>query len=61
VHASSILNQRPSAQQAQWVRLVQNPWLGFAWNWTDTLIVLGITVGAALISLRFFRWESRNR
>jgi len=43
------------------IRLVQNPWLGFAWNWTDTLIVLGITVGAALISLRFFRWESRKR
>lgn len=43
------------------IRLVQDPWLGFAWNWTDTLIILGITLGAALISLRFFRWESRRR
>jgi ABC-2 type transport system permease protein len=43
------------------IRLVQDPWLGFGWNAKETLIVLGITVGAALISLRFFRWESRRR
>ena len=43
------------------IRLVQDPWLGFGWNVTETLIVVGITVMAALISLRFFRWESRKR
>jgi ABC-2 type transport system permease protein len=39
------------------IRLIQDPWLGFGWNGVETFIVLGITVGAALISLRFFRWE----
>jgi ABC-2 type transport system permease protein len=43
------------------IRLLQDPWLGFGWGWTNTLIVLGITVGAALISVRFFRWESSRR
>jgi ABC-2 type transport system permease protein len=43
------------------IRLVQDPWLGFGWDWTETLIVLGVTVAAALVSLRFFRWESRRR
>jgi ABC-2 type transport system permease protein len=43
------------------IRLVQDPWLGFGWDWTSMLIVLGITLGAAVISLRFFRWESRKR
>jgi ABC-2 type transport system permease protein len=43
------------------IRLLQDPWLGFGWNVTETIIVVGITVGAALISLRFFRWESRRR
>jgi ABC-2 type transport system permease protein len=39
------------------IRLVQDPWLGFGWNGLETLIVLGITLGAGVISLRFFRWE----
>ena len=43
------------------IRLIQDPWLGFGWNMTETIIVVGITIGAALISLRFFRWESRRR
>ena len=43
------------------IRLVQDPWLGFGWDWTSMLIVLGITLGAAMVSLRFFRWESRKR
>jgi len=43
------------------VRLLQDPWLGFGWNVMETIIVVGITVGAALISLRFFRWESYRR
>jgi ABC-2 type transport system permease protein len=43
------------------VRLLQDPWLGFGWNVMETIIVVGITIGAALISLRFFRWESYRR
>lgn len=43
------------------IRLLQDPWLGFGWNAGETLIVVGIAVVAALISLRFFRWESRRR
>jgi ABC-2 type transport system permease protein len=43
------------------IRLIQDPWLGFGWNVTETIIVLGISIGAALISLRFFRWEARRR
>ena len=43
------------------IRLLQDPWLGFGWNVGETLIVVGIAVVAALISLRFFRWESRRR
>lgn len=43
------------------VRLVQDPWLGLGWNTTETFIVAGAAVGAALVSLRFFRWESHRR
>lgn len=43
------------------IRLIQNPWLGFAWDWAETGIVLGVTIAAAAVSLRFFRWESRRR
>jgi ABC-2 type transport system permease protein len=39
------------------VVLLQDPWLGFGWNWTVFLIVMGIMVVASLLSLRFFRWE----
>jgi ABC-2 type transport system permease protein len=43
------------------IRLLQDPWLGLGWNWRDAGIVLGVTVAAVLISLRFFRWESRKQ
>jgi len=43
------------------IRLLQDPWLGFGWSWNDTFIVVGITLVASLISLRFFRWESHRR
>jgi ABC-2 type transport system permease protein len=43
------------------IRLLQDPWLGFGWNWTETVIVVAVTVGAALVSLRFFRWEAHKR
>lgn len=39
------------------ILLLQDPWLGFGWNWTEFLIVTGIMVVAALLSVRFFRWE----
>lgn len=37
--------------------LLQDPWLGFGWNWTETAIVAGIAAVAGVVSLRFFRWE----
>ena len=37
--------------------MLQNPWLGFSWNTTASLITVGITVVAALLAARFFRWE----
>jgi ABC-2 type transport system permease protein len=39
------------------ITLLQDPWLGFGWNWTEFLIVTGVAVVAALLSVRFFRWE----
>jgi len=39
------------------VVLLQDPWLGFGWNWTVFLIVMGIMAVASLLSLRLFRWE----
>jgi ABC-2 type transport system permease protein len=39
------------------VVLLQDPWLGFGWNWTVFLIVMGIMIVASLLSLRLFRWE----
>ncbi len=36
---------------------LQDPWLGFGWNLNASLIVAGITILAAIISTRFFRWE----
>lgn len=39
------------------VVFLQDPWVGFGWNWTEFLIVTGIMVVASLLSVRFFRWE----
>lgn len=39
------------------ITLLQDPWLGFGWNNTEFLIVAGVTVVAALLSVRFFRWD----
>jgi ABC-2 type transport system permease protein len=39
------------------ILLLQNPWLGFGWQINASLIVTGITVVAALLAARFFRWE----
>lgn len=37
--------------------LLQDPWLGYGWNVEYSLIVAGIAVVAALLAVRFFRWE----
>lgn len=39
------------------IRLLQDPWLGLGWNVNEMLIVTGILVASAVLSLRFFRWE----
>lgn len=39
------------------ILLLQEPWLGFGWDMKSFLIVAGITVVAALVSVRVFRWE----
>lgn len=39
------------------ITMIQNPWLGFGHDPTEILIVVGITLVAAIISLRLFRWE----
>ncbi len=38
-------------------RLIQDPWLGYGWNWDAFMILAGVTVVASLASLRLFRWE----
>lgn len=37
--------------------LLQDVWLGFGWNWTETAVMVGLVAVAGLISARFFRWE----
>ena len=37
--------------------ILQDPWLGFAWQWTSFLAVLGFLAGSVLLALRLFRWE----
>ena len=37
--------------------LLQDPWLGFGWNFFTFGIVSAFGIVAALLSLRFFRWE----
>jgi hypothetical protein len=39
------------------ITLLQDPWLGFGWNMTETFIVGGISVAAGFIALAFFHWE----
>jgi ABC-2 type transport system permease protein len=39
------------------VTLIQNPWLGFQWSNLELIIVVGITIGAALLALKLFRWD----
>jgi ABC-2 type transport system permease protein len=39
------------------ITLMQDPWLGFGWNNTEFLIVLGFMAASIVLSARFFRWE----
>jgi len=39
------------------IRLIQDPWLGYGWNWDAFMILAGVTLAASLASLRLFRWE----
>jgi len=38
------------------VRLLQEPWLGFGWEWQALAVVLGFFVVALALAVRFFRW-----
>ena len=39
------------------IEMLQDPWLGFAWNPVPIGIVACVMVGAAAVSIRVFRWE----
>jgi ABC-2 type transport system permease protein len=39
------------------IRLMQNPWLGFGWDYTALAVVLVSGCAAAALSVRLFRWE----
>jgi ABC-2 type transport system permease protein len=39
------------------ILMLQNPWLGFGWYTSASLITAGVTVVSALLAARFFRWE----
>ncbi len=39
------------------IALMQDPWLGYGWNWTEFGIVMGIMIVSTLLAARFFRWE----
>jgi ABC-2 type transport system permease protein len=41
----------------QVIFMLQNPWLGFSWDISASLITVGITIVSALLAARFFRWE----
>jgi ABC-2 type transport system permease protein len=39
------------------ILMLQDPWLGLGWDMKSFGIVAGITVVAAILSARFFKWE----
>ena len=39
------------------VRIIQDPWLGFAFGWTGFAVVAGFLAGSTALAVRFFRWE----
>jgi ABC-type polysaccharide/polyol phosphate export permease len=39
------------------VQVLQDGWLKSSWDATGSIVVMGILVGATLLSFRLFRWE----
>jgi len=39
------------------VNILQDPWLGFGWQWTSFLVVLGFSLAATVLAAKLFRWE----
>lgn len=39
------------------ILLLQDPWLGLGWNWTETIYVLLTVAVSTVLAARFFRWE----
>jgi ABC-2 type transport system permease protein len=39
------------------ILMLQNPYLGFGWHVSASLITVGVTVVSAGLAARFFRWE----
>jgi ABC-2 type transport system permease protein len=39
------------------ILMLQDPWLGFGWHTSASLIVIGVTVVSAALAARFFHWE----
>jgi ABC-2 type transport system permease protein len=57
-YMSDVMDKTGQAMPLHYaVRLIQDPWLGFGWNWHAFLVLIGMTLAASLASLRLFRWE----
>jgi ABC-2 type transport system permease protein len=55
---SSVMQIIGEITPMHWViYTLQNPWLGFEWYTSASLITAGITLISALLAARFFRWE----
>jgi len=39
------------------ITLLQDPWLGFGWATTASLVVVSVLVGSVALSVHFFRWD----
>jgi ABC-2 type transport system permease protein len=39
------------------VLVLQGPWLGQGWEWSSFWIVVAFPAGAAVLSVRYFRWD----
>ena len=55
---TGALQAAGDAMPLRWaILLLQDPWLGFGWNWQATLIVTAMLVVSVALAARFFRWE----
>jgi ABC-2 type transport system permease protein len=39
------------------IMMLQDPWLGFGWHTSASVVVAAILLGSVALSFRFFRWE----